>query len=508
MGFIATVAFSTSRVLDMMHRKSLVFLVLLFLVSAGNVGAADATGGSGYRTFITAEGREIPLVVVAGTPYEMGYQYGRLMKTESQAFIPQFLAYVRQDQETFNDANLDSAWASSSPYTDPRYDQELQGFAAGAEVPLLDVRRAHAAPLLDTYSCSSVAAWGNATGDQHLYQTRDLDWDMNVGAHNYPVVVLYLPNQGQPHINVTFAGMIGSHTGMNASGIVLAEMGDSPASEKPYNLNGAHFTTMFRHLLYDATSLTASLDIITDTTRIKRYHYVIGDGRNTLGAVKIKAHSPETPPNDLIIWHDNDPTDANAPNVAEDVVYNDEGRGAFPMITADYGHLDKDKMIAIANSIPIHGNNVVNVVYDATSLECWISYASGSSEAYTQPYAHFSMNGPDADADGIPDIVEGANDEDSDGTPDYLDLDSDADGISDTVEGTTDPDEDDVLSFLDLDSDNDGVSDEREAAFGTDPYDAITPNKLPLTAQPVLFVALSLAGLLALKRVNPKQPTR
>ncbi|WP_206445600.1 Ig-like domain-containing protein [Spirosoma sordidisoli] len=54
---------------------------------------------------------------------------------------------------------------------------------------------------------------------------------------------------------------------------------------------------------------------------------------------------------------------------------------------------------------------------------------------------------PDADGDGIPDVV---------------DIDDDNDGVLDTVEGTGDVDSDGIINSLDLDSDNDGITDVRE----------------------------------------------
>jgi hypothetical protein len=63
-------------------------------------------------------------------------------------------------------------------------------------------------------------------------------------------------------------------------------------------------------------------------------------------------------------------------------VYNDEGRGAFPTIKRDFGKLNGPKLVDLANQIPIKGGNVVNVVYDATGMRMWVTYAKGETEAY------------------------------------------------------------------------------------------------------------------------------
>ena len=87
------------------------------------------------------------------------------------------------------------------------------------------------------------------------------------------------------------------------------------------------------------------------------------------------------------------------------IVYNDEGRGAFPTLQRDSGKLNGEALIALANSIPIRGGNVENVVYDATGLRMWVSYAQGSKEAYERPYTFIDLMQIDADGDGIPDLA-------------------------------------------------------------------------------------------------------
>ena len=95
---------------------------------------------------------------------------------------------------------------------------------------------------------------------------------------------------------------------------------------------------------------------------------------------------------------------------------------------------------------------------------------------------------PDADADGIPDSVEGEEDLDGDGTPNYRDDDSDGDCILDVVEAggrgeLLDSDGDGQPDYLDTDSDNNGVFDAVEAINCDAPVDSDLDG-LPEPGQP------------------------
>ncbi len=387
---------------------------------ASSLSSAEV-GGAGYRTeLLNGAAVRVPLVVVGGTPYQMGWHLGRLMQKEIQAFIPAAVAGM-QSEVGLTDGELDTVWATTAAYTDDRLEQELLGLADGSGVSLRALQRTHCLPLLMPYSCSSIAAWGAATADGHLYQTRNLDWSLELGAHRFPVVVVYLPDRGTPHVIPSFAGFIGAHCGMNTAGIVLSEMGDSPEREMPYNLRAPHFTAWFRTLLYDSQSLTEALATFRGLPMTKRYHFLFGDGRTDKRAVKIRAHSPEPPDKRIIVWSDNDPDDELAPDILPRTVYADEGRGAFPTLEAKYGKLDPAAMMDLCNRIPIKGSNVVNIVFDATALRLWVSYAGETAEAYRRPYVFADLTRLDGDADGIPDLQEGVADTDADGKPDFLD---------------------------------------------------------------------------------------
>lgn len=357
---------------------------------------------SGHRIEVKNGEARVPIVLVRGTPYEMGFQLGRLTQREMQEFVPRAVEGIAHQLGVSQDV-LSEVWSRSAAHGDDRVEQELSGLADGAGLPLRLLQAFHAAPLLMPYSCSSIAAWGEATEDGHLYQTRNLDWSLEVGAHEFPVVVVYMPKQGIPHVVPSFAGMIGAHTGMNQYGIALAEMGDASAREAPYQVHAPHFTVFFRTMLYDADSLSSALDVFREQTHTKRYHFVFGDGRSERRAVKIRAHSPEPADRQVRIWKDNDPTDEFAPQVLSCVVYNDEGRGAFPTLQKEHGRITGASLVKLANQIPIKGGNVFNVVYDATALQMWLSYAHEGQEAYERPYIHVDFASLDVDGDGIPD---------------------------------------------------------------------------------------------------------
>jgi len=47
----------------------------------------------------------------------------------------------------------------------------------------------------------------------------------------------------------------------------------------------------------------------------------------------------------------------------------------------------------------------MDVVFDATALRLWVSYAGGGKEAYQRPYVFLDLTTLDADGDGQPDIA-------------------------------------------------------------------------------------------------------
>ena len=372
--------------------SKLIFLALIFsmltLVSC-NQKSEEFNG----EIFTTGQGSDIVKVaVVKGSPYEMGFQLGSLLKNDINASLTGFMTAVQQEApEIYSNEQLDLAWETNSPFIDERIKDEMKGMSVGSEIDIKLFQRSHIVPVISTYACSGVAIWGKGTTNGHTLHIRNLDFTMDAGLQDYPVVVIYVPTEGTPHVNVSFAGYIASHTGMNANHLVFGEKGASPRSEFPYNIKGSYFSFLFRQMMYDTKTLDDILNTIETTTLIKRYFLFFSDGNEaTKGGAKVLVSTPD----DIkyTIWKDNAPTDNVAPNTFPNVIYQTMNNDtASVIIKNNLGSFDVEKMINLSKAVADDDSNLMDVVYDATTLELWVAYANGAVNASKQNYVHISM---------------------------------------------------------------------------------------------------------------------
>jgi len=345
------------------------------------------------EVFTTGQGTdEIKVAVVKGTPYEMGYQLGTLLKDDIKVTLTYFLGAAQHEApQLYSDQMLDKAWETNAPFIDERVKEEMKGIAAGSGIDIKLFQRSHIIPVISTYSCSGVAVWGKGTANGHTLHIRNLDFTMDAKLQDHPVVVIYVPNEGTPHVNVSFAGYIASHTGMNANHLVFGEKGESPRSEMPYDIKGTHFSFLFRQMMYDTKTLDDILNTIKTTPLIKRYFLFFSDGNKaTQGGAKVLVSTPDEVK--YHIWKDNDPNDNVAPNIFPNVIYQTMNNDTAAVIIKDnLGSFDVDKMIALSKAVA-DDHNLMDVVYDATTLELWVAYANGEKgRAADQKYVHVSM---------------------------------------------------------------------------------------------------------------------
>ena len=171
-----------------------------------------------------------------GTPYQMGYQQGVLLRDDVRELV-RFLFDVKakefseeaqirhrgirnQARRTLHHShNLED----SAEIRPDRFYEEMQGLADGSGMTLDDIVCANFIPEL--FHCSGFALAGSATKNGNMYHGRILDYGTDWRLQDHAVLVVAKPDGKIPFANVTYAGFVGSVTGINAERISLGEMG-------------------------------------------------------------------------------------------------------------------------------------------------------------------------------------------------------------------------------------------------------------------------------------------
>lgn len=326
---------------------------------------------------------------LSGTPYEMGFQHGVLLKKEIDEFYRRVIwrvkFFVKEDM-------LDEVYDLMDPYIPIEEKEEMRGLAHGAGVPLRVVHWIHSIPEASEYgpkkrfrrafketSCSNIAAFGNATGGGRLYHLRVLDWIRQLATQGTPVILVHIPDHGNASVSFSYAGFIGCISGMNDKNMSFGEMGyGDPPNE---NLEGTPFIFLFRKLMRESNNLDDATRIIQTATRTCSYIYLITDAKAADNSKKAALYITDrdrvklvTENTDLHDERDNDPYPA-----VNNVVYGGaKSKPLYDNLTKSHGKITPEVLMEMTKEISLK-SNVQNVIFSPETLEAWISNAGSSS---------------------------------------------------------------------------------------------------------------------------------
>jgi hypothetical protein len=221
-----------------------------------------------------------------GSPREMGSQHGRLLQREVVRGIESTLyvvgLYYSVERGVWFLDTLRQVAARTEPHIPEDYIEEMRGLAEGAGVDYQDVRLANIFP--EMFHCSGFAVSGPATVDGRLYHGRVLDYMTNIGLQYDAVVTAVVPDGRIPFVNIGYAGVVGSVTGLNAEQVAAGEMGGGG-----HGLwDGVPMTFLMRMALERAATLDEAMRLFTEHRRTCEYYYVLSDGKDRT-AVGVKA---------------------------------------------------------------------------------------------------------------------------------------------------------------------------------------------------------------------------
>ena len=219
------------------------------------------------------------VLVVRGTPREMGVAHGRLLADEVKQDVQAFLYDWAMGDRGRTREELKAIWDRLSPFIPARYHEEIAGLAEGSGVPLEDLRLIHAIP--SRYHCTGAAALPAVTADGKVYHTRSLDYSLDIGNGVRPqanaILYVCVPSEGVPHAIVTWAGFVGCVTGMNLEGVSVGEMGSSSRDE---TFDGLCMVFGLREVLARAKDLAAAKEIWAAMPRTCGFNFVFSDPKD------------------------------------------------------------------------------------------------------------------------------------------------------------------------------------------------------------------------------------
>ncbi len=409
-------------------------MVAVFATLCSAVVLSAPPGGSGVKWIVpgTDPNDNVTAVRVSGTPHQMGWWYGNLLATEIRDNLDKGLQWASDNAQ--NDLGMPAwqlyylidqqIWPGMVPYIPAAFLEELQGVVDGAAeadpavVPVItlnELRRFIVIVELAEFNCTSIGAIGPATHDGRLIQIRVLDFAMETGCQDNPVITVYQPDEGPGYCNVGFAGLIGSVAGMNAEGVAVCEVGlGTPQvdAEDPNSfayLRGIPMTLLMKKIIAQSapeggsSALDKATQIIQDGPRTSNYGYGVGDGtiRDTKSFVTsrevchvwgvneaVTFHDPGNPASKWL-WDPNDypgagdfggtlPAIAGVTYLPHDA---DLTVSLLDPTSPDYvGLLEPNNAIEVARQVAMN-SNLLDVVFDGEDLKLWAAFANGASTA-------------------------------------------------------------------------------------------------------------------------------
>jgi hypothetical protein len=209
---------------------------------------------------------EINVVVLNGSYYEMGRQYGTLLKTELNDFYKATWEGIpKQTQDDITMLIDEMSFGYSA-----RHMEMLGGMAetSGLTITQLMVLDQLLSVSFLKMACSFIAVWEPYTQDGTLIAGRNFDWPQKFNAWSrYLTVTVYNPvSGGNACATFNYVGMINGLTGINEKGLLIEMNNGTDSMGNQIFLSRTNYLNNMLSFLWDAGNLKTMGKLI-ETTR-------------------------------------------------------------------------------------------------------------------------------------------------------------------------------------------------------------------------------------------------
>ncbi len=324
------------------------------------------------------------VLVVEGTPAQMGAAHGRLMADMVPHVTGEIMAlvgaaYTVQKGIWFYD-KIDEIYRRSSVHTPQRFINECHAMADAAGISRRDVICGNFFPEL--FHCSGVAVCRTASADGSVVHARVLDYMRDINLQNYTLVQVFMPQEGYAWMSLGYAGFLGSVTAINEHGLAVGEMG----GRSDDSWDGMPMTFLIREIAEKTRNVAEAVALIKRVPRTCEYYYVISDAsRNMVG---IKAS-----PDEVLVLQPGQQHELLPPVPVDTVMFSAGGRAKklSKRLHAHHGNIDAQKMIEIIKRPVAMKSNLHNAVFLPESLDMWFADAGRKTPACDEPYTMVNL---------------------------------------------------------------------------------------------------------------------
>ncbi|MBF2046023.1 MAG: alpha/beta hydrolase [Elainella sp. C42_A2020_010] len=238
----------------------------------------------------------IKVVWLRGTPYEMGYQHGQLLHDEIGSLGERVFTVARLAGKGLALGRL----AENRTY--PSLIEECRGLTDATQDLGITMDVCMVMAYADVFQeilgytlpnelfwegCNQFVATDAATVDGRLYHGSSVDNDQRPVPYviNNPVIFVRQPNNGLPHVFVTYPGAIWPNSGMNVAGITLGLDTAHPDSPDELSLVGRSNVQIMAKILETATSFEQARSVMETQPRVRANLIMITDGKSRQAGV-------------------------------------------------------------------------------------------------------------------------------------------------------------------------------------------------------------------------------
>jgi predicted choloylglycine hydrolase len=229
----------------------------------------------------------VPVLRVSGTPREMGFQHGAALRRQIHFLHAEY--YEAMVKRLVSEPELREWAQATEPFIPERYREEMRGLAEGCGLPYEQILIVNT--MLDrfqTVMCSTVVSAGGASKDGEVYFGRNLDFPGRNVLQRMTIVLVWEPAEGTPLASVTWPGVLGVLSGMNAHGVAGATM----LVHRGRDLRpGLPYLLMYREALEGARTAADVGDAIGRAKRTCSNNFMVVDAA---GAAQVVEYDPET----------------------------------------------------------------------------------------------------------------------------------------------------------------------------------------------------------------------